>query len=154
MPRACVRAVTCSALVASALMALVAASAATAGQAAPPVAPVAPGAPPSGTWHLLPAPTPRVSPYDRLFVAPPRDAPPPVRFAPVQRVTPRVAPRVSPQVAPRVAPSSATPRPAPKVVCGLTVVPGDPDVDRGIAARMPDASTRFTMRSVEPAVCR
>jgi hypothetical protein len=43
---------------------------------------------------------------------------------------------------------------APRVVCGMTVVPVDPSLDRGIAVSPSDRSTRFTIRGVEPPICR
>lgn len=52
------------------------------------------------------------------------------------------------------------PRPAlaqplkPKVVCGMVVIPADPNVDPKIFARVPATRQTFTMRTVRPPVCK
>jgi hypothetical protein len=43
---------------------------------------------------------------------------------------------------------------APRVVCGMTIIPGDPAVDPGIMARATPSSARPSMRAVEPMICR
>lgn len=60
------------------------------------------------------------------------------------------------KTAPRVARSITSPKtPAPPTVkCGLTLIPGDPQVDPGIAAPRPPDSQRFHSRTVEPTICR
>lgn len=60
------------------------------------------------------------------------------------------------QPTPRVAPLAITPKaPAtPTVKCGMTLIPGDPQVDRGIAAPKPPDSQRFHSRAIEPTICR
>lgn len=60
------------------------------------------------------------------------------------------------KTAPRVARSTISPKtPAtPTVKCGLTLIPGDPQVDPGIAAPRPPDSQRFHSRTVEPTICR
>ena len=43
----------------------------------------------------------------------------------------------------------------PSVVCGMTLVPGDPKVDpkmRNVA--VPDRGVTFTMRGVQPTICQ
>jgi hypothetical protein len=39
------------------------------------------------------------------------------------------------------------------VVCGMTLVPGDPKLDRSMKKAAPDAK-RFPMKTVEPQVCK
>ena len=41
----------------------------------------------------------------------------------------------------------------PRVVCGMTVVPGNPAVDPGITARMTSPEARPAIRSVVPSIC-
>ncbi len=43
--------------------------------------------------------------------------------------------------------------PAPRVVCGTTIIPVDPEADRGFARPSPDGRRRFTLRTVRPEVC-
>ena len=43
----------------------------------------------------------------------------------------------------------------PKAVCGMTMVPADPNIDPGIALKpRPDDTTRYTIRSITPPVCK
>jgi hypothetical protein len=42
----------------------------------------------------------------------------------------------------------------PAVVCGLTVIPGDPNVDPGIRQEVPEDGPTFSIRSVDPKVCQ
>lgn len=60
------------------------------------------------------------------------------------------------QPAPRVTPAHTSPQPVPPptVKCGMTLVPGDPQVDPRIAAPKPPDSQRFHSRIVEPTICR
>lgn len=59
----------------------------------------------------------------------------------------------SPQPAPSA--QAAAPRAdEPRVVCGMTMIPADPNVDPGIAVRPSADGTRFTIRAVEPPICR
>lgn len=60
------------------------------------------------------------------------------------------------KTAPPVARSTISPKaPAtPTIICGMTLIPGDPQVDPGIAApRLPD-SQRFHSRTADPTICR
>ena len=42
----------------------------------------------------------------------------------------------------------------PEIKCGMTMIPADPNIDPKIAiSRLPDG-TRFTIRAIEPSVCR
>jgi hypothetical protein len=41
----------------------------------------------------------------------------------------------------------------PKVVCGMTLIPGDPAIDSGIATRAQRSETRFTIRAIQPRIC-
>jgi hypothetical protein len=43
---------------------------------------------------------------------------------------------------------------APRVVCGMTVVPADPGVDSRFLVARPPTPTRFTLRVIEPSLCR
>ena len=42
----------------------------------------------------------------------------------------------------------------PTVVCGLTLIPGNPNIDPAIRREVPDGGPRFSIRSVEPTACR
>lgn len=42
----------------------------------------------------------------------------------------------------------------PKVVCGMTIIPADPSLDPKFARTPPDRSTNFTMRVIEPTICK
>ena len=44
--------------------------------------------------------------------------------------------------------------PKPTVVCGLTVIPADPNIDPGIWHDVPEDGPRFLIRSVDPRLCR
>lgn len=41
----------------------------------------------------------------------------------------------------------------PRVVCGMTIVPGDSAVDPGMTARVTPLTAQPTMRAVEPPIC-
>ena len=45
------------------------------------------------------------------------------------------------------------PQSKPKVVCGMTMIPGDANVDRGIQMRRDPSDTRHSIRALEPPVC-
>lgn len=47
------------------------------------------------------------------------------------------------------------PAPPPKltVVCGMTLVPADPNADRALTRPAPPAAA-FTMRAIKPAICK
>jgi len=47
-------------------------------------------------------------------------------------------------------------KPPPKatVVCGLTLIPGDPSTDPGIRREVPDNGRTFEIQSVDPKVCQ
>ena len=75
------------------------------------------------------------------------------------------APKSQPSSAPRFLFPTPTPdlnqlrnaRLAPKqptVVCGLTLIPADPNVDPAIRHEVPEDGPRFSIRSVDPKVCR
>jgi hypothetical protein len=42
----------------------------------------------------------------------------------------------------------------PTIVCGMTLVPADPEVDPRMRKAAPDAGVTFTLRAVPPAVCK
>jgi hypothetical protein len=44
--------------------------------------------------------------------------------------------------------------PRPTVVCGMTLIPADPNVDRGMRHDVPEGGPRFSVRSIEPTLCR
>jgi hypothetical protein len=64
------------------------------------------------------------------------------------------------QPAPLVKPTEGTQatQPAtsakPKVVCGMTIIPADPSIDPKFTKVPPDRSTKFTMRLIEPPICK
>jgi hypothetical protein len=41
----------------------------------------------------------------------------------------------------------------PEIKCGMTMIPADPSIDPRIAISPPDG-TRFTIRAIEPPICR
>ena len=53
----------------------------------------------------------------------------------------------------RPGPGAAVSAARPRVVCGMTVVPGNPAVDPGITARMTPPEERPAIRAVVPSVC-
>ena len=42
----------------------------------------------------------------------------------------------------------------PTVVCGMTLIPADPNVDRGIRHELPENGPKFPIGAVAPTVCR
>jgi hypothetical protein len=42
----------------------------------------------------------------------------------------------------------------PRVVCGTTIIPANPNVDRDLVKPIPDQATKFSRRQVPPAACR
>jgi hypothetical protein len=52
---------------------------------------------------------------------------------------------------PAVQPPQAT---QPSVVCGMTVIPADPKIDPKIALKLRDTRTKYTLKVVEPTVCK
>ena len=42
----------------------------------------------------------------------------------------------------------------PKVVCGMTVFPADPSIDPKFAITPPDRATKYTMRAIDPTICK
>jgi hypothetical protein len=42
----------------------------------------------------------------------------------------------------------------PTVVCGMTLVPADPKVDARMRVPAPDSGVTFTLRSVQPPICK
>ena len=42
----------------------------------------------------------------------------------------------------------------PVVVCGMTVIPADPKIDAAIRHPIPEDGPAFTMRTMQPSVCR
>lgn len=42
----------------------------------------------------------------------------------------------------------------PKVVCGMTVFPADPSIDPKFAVTPPDRATKYTMRAIDPTICK
>ena len=43
---------------------------------------------------------------------------------------------------------------SPTVVCGMTLVPGDPKVDPKMRVESPERGVTFTMRAIPPTVCK
>ena len=44
--------------------------------------------------------------------------------------------------------------PKPTVVCGMTLIPADPNVDPGIRHEVPENGPKFPIGSVDPKICR
>jgi hypothetical protein len=42
----------------------------------------------------------------------------------------------------------------PAVVCGMTMRPADPSIDPKIAVTRPDRATKYTMRLIDPTICK
>jgi hypothetical protein len=56
---------------------------------------------------------------------------------------------------PALKPSTAEARPAKKIVCGLTMIEGDPSIDPKMAKAFPKKDgVAHTIRSIEPPVCK
>ena len=84
---------------------------------------------------------PKASPLGNLF-APESKPPSPPRF-----LFPTPTPTLNQPPGVRLAPN-------PTVVCGLTLIPGDPNVDPGIRREVPEDGPKYLIRSVDPKVCR
>ena len=78
-----------------------------------------------------PAPMRRVDPYKKLFQQPPLDQ------------TARAERR-----------ADAAASTAPRVVCGMTVIPADPNIDPKMIIRRPPDDTRYTIRVIPPPLCK
>ncbi len=51
-------------------------------------------------------------------------------------------------------PNEAARTPQPKVVCGMVLIPADPDIDPGMRVSPPQTDdTRYTIRAVKPPMC-
>ena len=86
---------------------------------------------------------PQANPFGNLF-APPSKPPSPPRFLfPTPTPTPTLKQSPDVHLAPR-----------PTVVCGLTLIPADPNVDPDIRHEVPEDGPRFLIRSVDPKLCR
>jgi hypothetical protein len=44
-------------------------------------------------------------------------------------------------------------RQSPRVVCGMTLIPADANIDPGILVKVPDLETRYAIRAIKPPVC-
>ena len=84
---------------------------------------------------------PKASPSGNLFV-PKSKSPSPPRF-----LFPTPTPRLN-------QPSDVRLPQKPTVVCGLTLIPADPNVDPAIRQDVPEDGPRFTIQSVDPKICR
>jgi hypothetical protein len=96
-------------------------------------APLAAQQPPDG----LP---PQASPFGNPFA--PKNKPSSPRF-----LFPTPPPTLS-------QPRNARPAQKPEVVCGLTLIPADPDVDPGIRREVPPGGPTFPIGSIDPKLCR
>lgn len=74
----------------------------------------------------------------------------PEKANPYRQLFQPVAGSQAPESSDPVAAAPAT----PVVKCGLLLKPGDASLDPGIAARRPPPSQRFTIRGLEPPLCR
>ena len=54
----------------------------------------------------------------------------------------------------RPAGSADSQAPKPVIKCGMVLIPGDPAIDPGIASPAGKTTTRFTIRGVEPPICK
>ena len=76
---------------------------------------------------------------------------------PVSSFASQFAPKRTPPSEPRfLFPTPAptlNPRPKPAVACGLTLIPGDPNVDGGIRREIPADGPRYSIRPVDPKLC-
>ena len=84
---------------------------------------------------------PEASPFGSLFAQKSKPPSPP-RF-----LFPTPSPR-------RNQPSGARVVQEPTVVCGLTLIPGDSNVDPAIRREVPEDGPKFSIRSVDPKICR
>ena len=84
---------------------------------------------------------PNANPFGNVF-APSSKPPSPPRF-----LFPTPAPTLNRPPDQRLAQK-------PTVVCGLTLIPADPNVDPGIRREVPEDGPRFSIRSVDPQLCR
>ena len=82
---------------------------------------------------------PKANPFGNLF-APSSKPPSPPRYL---FPTPTFNQRPSLRIVPKSI-----------VVCGLTLIPADPSVDSAIRHDVPEDGPRFSIRSVEPKLCR
>ena len=65
-------------------------------------------------------------------------------FTPARQVSTQAAPtRPAPGVAGK-----------PEVKCGMTMIPADPSIDPLMAISPPRDGTSFTIRAIEPSICR
>lgn len=51
-------------------------------------------------------------------------------------------------------PADKTSAAKPAVVCGMTLVPADPKVDAKMRVPAPDSGVTFTLRSIQPTICK
>ena len=86
-----------------------------------------------------------VTPFADLFAAKSKPAAPPRFLFPTPAPTP--TPRLN---QPPDVPSGQQ----PTVVCGMTMIPADPNVDPAIRREVPEGGPRFLIRSVDPTICR
>jgi hypothetical protein len=56
--------------------------------------------------------------------------------------------------APSLAQAAAKPADLPAVLCGMTLIPGDPAIDSKIQRPAPADGRQFTMRTVVPKICQ
>lgn len=61
------------------------------------------------------------------------------------------APLVKPTERTQATPPSTA---KPQVVCGMIVIPADPSIDPKFTKTPPDRSTKFTLRVIEPPICK
>jgi hypothetical protein len=85
--------------------------------------------------------TPKANPLGNLFA--PKSKPPSLPCFLFPTPTPTLNQRSDVHLAPQ-----------PTVVCGLTLIPADPNVDPAIRHEVPEDGPRFLIRSVDPTLCR
>lgn len=76
-------------------------------------------------------------------------------FKPPPLFAPRVPGTKPPQVDWNWRPPAEPSQPAkPQVICGMTVIPADPKIDPKMALKPKDTGTKYTLKVIEPTVCK
>jgi hypothetical protein len=88
------------------------------------------------TTLVRPSPTPtwapdKKNPYSKLFT--------PTRQVVVQALPATLPPGIAGK---------------PEIKCGMTMIPADPNIDPRMAVSPPADGTSFTIRAIEPPICR
>ena len=76
------------------------------------------------------------------------------KFQPPNLFEQKKLPPKSPPVDWNARPPTELRRAETKVVCGMTVVQADPKIDQTFSVKPPNNGTTYTLKVVEPAVCK